>query len=356
MARSEARIKVRIWEDDDFLALDGPEKLVYLFLISQPDIAHTGVLPLRVKRWANKLKFTTGQLEKVLAHLEDARFVVADYDEEELFVRSFIRNDEVYKQPKVLLAAVRQIAEISSKLIRGVLSFEIQRLLEEGLPGENTRPTLLKMVGILGRALAFGVKPQVNTLSDTHPGTHGGTPSEGYAEDVPEGYAVPNAMPTGVGVGVGDGFEVVVTSSSSPSGEAENEASHNSDEQAPQRPAADAAKRGTRVPDGFTFTTEMQAWAKEKTPLVADDLSLHTEMFVDYWLGRSDKLAVKRDWIAAWRNWLRKANKDAAERAARRGEQPGRQLAPATARCPKHKRQPAPPLCQTCDAEKRGAA
>src|SRR5690606_453404 len=76
VARREARLKTRIWDDQDFLDLPGPEQLAYLFLLSQPDISHNGVLPLRLKRWAKKLKYTTGQLEKILFGLEQARFVV----------------------------------------------------------------------------------------------------------------------------------------------------------------------------------------------------------------------------------------------------------------------------------------
>src|SRR5690606_15167353 len=104
-----------------------------------------------MKRWAKKLKYKPEQLEKVLANLENARFVVVDEDEEELLVRSFLRNDEVYKQPKVLLAASRQLNEISSAKLRDEVAGEIQRILREGLAKENTRPTLLKMLGILGR-------------------------------------------------------------------------------------------------------------------------------------------------------------------------------------------------------------
>lgn len=141
------------------------------------------------------------------------------------------------------------------------------------------------------------------------------------------------------GKGLGESFRSVVTFSSSPDGETEK---------AP-------TKKGTRVPDGFTFTTEMQEWAKEKAPLVADNLGYHTEQFVDYWIGRNDKLAVKRDWIAAWRWWVRKANNDAAERNARHGAPSKRRVEVDAARCEKHPRELAA-HCTICDSEERGAA
>lgn len=329
MARREARLKTRIWDDDDFLALDRPEQLAYLFLISQPDISHNGVLPLRLKRWAKKLKYTTGQLEKVLFGLEQKRFIVVDDEEEELLVRSFLRNDEVYKQPKVLLAAMRQLDEIASAKIRGELSREIERVLGEGMAGENTRPTLLKMLGTLGRALrgALGIapeaKPQVNTLSDTQPDT----PSEGYGEGIREGFPVPNAMGTGVGVGVGEGFEVVGNSSSSPSGEAHEDTSNEDQDQAStDADALDSEKtskakaepkRGTRIPLPFDVTEDMQDWAKRKAPLAFGDLDYQTEQFVDYWKARTGQIAIKLDWPATWMSWMRKAQKDLSDKAKR---------------------------------------
>lgn len=213
MARREARLKTRIWDDQDFLDLPGPEQLAYLFLLSQPDISHNGVLPLRLKRWAKKLKYTTGQLEKILFGLEQARFVVVDDEEEELLVRSFLRNDEVYKQPKVLLAASRQLNEIASVKLQGELAREIERVLSEGLAGDNTRPTLLKMLGILGRVADTRTDTQVNTLSDTQ----SDTPPEGHGEGIPEGFPIPDAMPTGVGVGVGGNLKVRTTQGSTSS-------------------------------------------------------------------------------------------------------------------------------------------
>lgn len=213
MARREARLKTRIWDDQDFLDLTRPEQLVYIFMISQPDISHNGVVPLRLKRWAKKLKYTPNQLESVLSGLEKTRFVVIDDEEEELLVRSFLRNDEVYKQPKVLLAAHRQLNEIASEKLRDEVAREIERILREGLAKENTRPTLLKMLGTLGRPTPIDVKPQLNTLSDTQ--SH--TQSEGHGEGIPEGFPIPDAMPTGVGVGVGGNLKVRTTQGSTSS-------------------------------------------------------------------------------------------------------------------------------------------
>lgn len=62
--------------------------------------------------------------------------------------------------------------------------------------------------------------------------------------------------------------------------------------------------RATRIPEPFLVTVEMRTWAKSEVPQV--DVDKATRMFVDYWRGKSGKDATKTDWIATWRNWLRR--------------------------------------------------
>jgi hypothetical protein len=71
---------------------------------------------------------------------------------------------------------------------------------------------------------------------------------------------------------------------------------------------------GTRIPDDFALTAEMIAWGKTKFP--AFDGEAETENFIDYWRGRAGAAAEKVDWIATWRNWIRRAAKDAGSRAS----------------------------------------
>ena len=73
MARGHGRILTSIWEDADFLALAQPEQRLYLFLISQPNLNHAGLLPLTLRRWARKAAgLTATELEKHLQALADA--------------------------------------------------------------------------------------------------------------------------------------------------------------------------------------------------------------------------------------------------------------------------------------------
>ncbi|WP_402843733.1 hypothetical protein [Microbacterium sp. GXS0129] len=65
-----------------------------------------------------------------------------------------------------------------------------------------------------------------------------------------------------------------------------------------------ARKRGTRIPEPFIVTSAMREWAASETPHA--DVDACTRQFVDYWRAESGSRASKRDWVAAWRNWLRR--------------------------------------------------
>jgi hypothetical protein len=62
-------------------------------------------------------------------------------------------------------------------------------------------------------------------------------------------------------------------------------------------------KRGTRIPDPFVLTTAMRQWAATEVPAI--DVDRATKQFVDYWRAASGRTATKKDWVAAWRFWLR---------------------------------------------------
>ncbi|SCL12804.1 hypothetical protein [Micromonospora inyonensis] len=71
--------------------------------------------------------------------------------------------------------------------------------------------------------------------------------------------------------------------------------------------------RGTRISGDFDVTPAMRAWAREKAPNV--DVAVETANFVDHWTSKAGKDAVKNDWTAAWRTWMRKAQQWKTDRA-----------------------------------------
>lgn len=80
--------------------------------------------------------------------------------------------------------------------------------------------------------------------------------------------------------------------------------------------------RGTRLPDDFTVTDEMRSWAASKAPGV--DVDAATEEFCDYWRAVAGSKGVKLDWIATWRNDMRRKSERLATRPGRAAQPTGR--------------------------------
>lgn len=153
MARTEARLSVEIWNDADFIALSGDAQRMYMFLISQADLHHTGHIALRIRRWAQKAKgLTVSDVERHLAELEAHLFVVIDWVAEELLIRSFIRGDKVYRQPQVLSVAAEQLRLVTSLPARVALRVELERIAELEMHA-NSATLIAKMIEDLADTL-----------------------------------------------------------------------------------------------------------------------------------------------------------------------------------------------------------
>lgn len=146
MARSEARVSVEIWAPgSDFTTLTLGAQWMYEFLLSQQDLAHTGVIALRARRWSRAARgLTVEAVEAYITELADSRYVVVDEDTEELLVRSLIRRDKIYRQPNVLRAAADQLPLVTSEVIRRALATELSRIVGENMP-EASRAILAEM-------------------------------------------------------------------------------------------------------------------------------------------------------------------------------------------------------------------
>jgi hypothetical protein len=184
MARGHGRILTSIWEDTDFLALDEREQRLYLFLISQPNLNHAGLLDLTLRRWARKARgLTVAELEKRIGRLEETDFVVVDDDTEELLIRSFVRNDGVWRMPKVMGAMVSGALEISSPKLQKALLAEMDRIPIGELSAD---PTKLRN-GTAGPSIRQQVTEHIETLRKAF-GTPNPDPSRG-------GNGTPSATP-----------------------------------------------------------------------------------------------------------------------------------------------------------------
>lgn len=75
-----------------------------------------------------------------------------------------------------------------------------------------------------------------------------------------------------------------------------------------QKPKRARRKPETPVPEIFPVTDDMRAWAANHQRTITVDLNYQTERFVNH-ARQVDRRC--RDWLAAWRNWILKAQDDA---------------------------------------------
>jgi hypothetical protein len=211
VSRTYANISTAIWRRDEFRALDPNAQWMYLLLTSQPEISAAGVLPLSITRWSTRAKGVTpemvvGALQRLQAH----RYVVLDFETEEVLVRSFVRWDGGYTNPKRRPVIQRAAEDVESKAIRRSLAAEFRRLgLPEWLsdshsdgppPGDLEPDPGANDEAQLAIAASFDpdLSSQGNTVSDTQ--SDGISPSDGVV--VTQGlYLVPqpttrNPQPT----------------------------------------------------------------------------------------------------------------------------------------------------------------
>jgi len=322
MARGHGRILTSIWDDDDFLALDERHQRLYLFLISQPNLNHAGLLDLTLRRWSRKAHgLTSAELQKLLQGLEEARFIVMDEDTEELLIRSFVRNDGVWKQPKVMGAMVSGALEISSWRLRAALLAEMDRLPLEELSAEPTK----RRDGTQGPSIRQQVVDHVETLRKAF-GTPPPTPNGG-------GCGTPSTPPSGTPSDTPpqppiEGDPKASTRGRAPASRAHSPAPAPAPAPAPNPSVVEVGEEtsgsselGATPPDGdapididgFELTDAMRAWSL-RTFGPGLDLDYETAQFVDHFRAQN----VRRpNWPVEWQKWIRRSAKFASERANR---------------------------------------
>ncbi len=76
---------------------------------------------------------------------------------------------------------------------------------------------------------------------------------------------------------------------------------------APQKPRRSEPK-GTRLAADWALPKAWGEWALTERPdLTADGVRTEAECFRDYWHGKAGADARKADWLATWRNWVRRS-------------------------------------------------
>ena len=88
----------------------------YMFLLSQPDLVHAGLVPMRVNRWAKKsADATAASIRATWATSPPTGSSSPTTTPRKCLMRTMVRNDGVYKQPKVMLSACARTPSRSSR-------------------------------------------------------------------------------------------------------------------------------------------------------------------------------------------------------------------------------------------------
>lgn len=163
MARVYGSINVAIWEDAEFCNLSAGAQRTWFMLYTQPDIAACGTLALTVRRWQRTVRpDEREQFPGWLAELAagETPFILIDEDTEELLVRSFVKWDLGYRNPKRLMAIKATANVIRSARLRQSMALSLAKLgigdcpsIPNGTPidspsiGDRTPKGLVTLVG-----------------------------------------------------------------------------------------------------------------------------------------------------------------------------------------------------------------
>lgn len=178
MGRPYAKVYRDIWADGDFRQLGPEARYVYIFLLSQPDLNAAGVLPLTIRRWAAKLGITVTALDSALSLLDQREYAVIDDGTEELLVRTFIRNDGLWRIPNTLYAVVRDAERTVSLTLRATLAAELAALPVDELTGKRAadmKAQVSRVVATLSATLGATVGPRAGMRVRVRDAGAGGT-------------------------------------------------------------------------------------------------------------------------------------------------------------------------------------
>lgn len=305
MAREHARILTRIWRDDaEWRALPWEGQHMYFVLLSQPVLTHAGTLPLTLTRWSGLTEDrTVADVEKAVRLLEERRFVVIDWETEELMIRSFIRNDGVYRQPNVLKAAMRVLLdEVESSTLKEAAGVELARV---GMSQYAAQLSRNPSPNPSGKGSAERSAEPSGEGSAEGPSTLPTSPAPANPAGNPSGKGSAGVTDQSRGRGVGG-----VGTSCSVGGSVS--------EVAPKRDSS----RGTRLDPEWVPAPDVRDKLTAEFPAV--DQRAEFAKFRDYWAGAPGAKGRKADWTATYRNWIRRAAENAPAASRRSGGRPGR--------------------------------
>ena len=192
MSQNEfGKVFKRAWGDRDFKTLTVEEQLLYIKLLSQPDISLAGVLTYAPVRWATQSScISVADVERAFAALQQKNYAVADMETQEVLVRSYIRNDLGWRSPRTMIGVANAIGRVLSPFLRGMISRELTRLDTSGLSDTISEKTNRSTRDVVESSIrgVLDEFPPLDTLSpvpaDTVSHTLSDTPTDTVSDGV----------------------------------------------------------------------------------------------------------------------------------------------------------------------------
>ncbi|QAX92871.1 replication initiation protein [Gordonia phage Mutzi] len=191
--RQYAKVWFRLMRDRDFTTMPQFDKMLYLAILASDSLNAAGVTPLYYRRWALACADdgtipTDRDVKAGLTRLEANAYVYTDEYTGELLVRTFIRGDQVDKQPNVLKSALRAITAIQSDKLSAVLLGEFDRGITipqiKAKTAESTRRMQDQMDAMATEAIEH-LKATAEGITEPYP--------QPFPEEFPEGLSEPFA-------------------------------------------------------------------------------------------------------------------------------------------------------------------
>ena len=216
MARNHATIYTTLWDvDSPFRRLTSAAQWTYLALLSQPALSLVGVLKLDWKNWSRLAADGSPEaLQAALDELEDHAYVATDHETDEVWIRSFMYHDRVFRQAQVTIAAASAFGAVQSPRLRDLIKKSVppglREVFPEGLRGAK-RDDVKKLIEQTDAA-AWKPPPLLRPVENPRPfspsvspnGTPNASPST--SPNVRGAGVSPDPLTLGLGgVGVGGG-------------------------------------------------------------------------------------------------------------------------------------------------------
>lgn len=127
--KDHARVNLSIWGDDDWLDLSPSAQHLYLVLWTSPGLSYCGAGEWRPGKISQRAAgWTVEAVEQAAAELSRELFLLIDTTSEEFLLRSWVKHDQLWKQPHMAVSMANARADLASRNLRGVVVHEVQKI------------------------------------------------------------------------------------------------------------------------------------------------------------------------------------------------------------------------------------